>query len=413
MSEGLQTITQTKTHTKTVIGWALVGGAIVAAAGVAAVRKPNLKVTALVIAPPTPTLNATFSVTALVKNAGPKIASENPFEVRLRIDAGADGTWDLTPENKTVNGLGMNATATVAWPYVYAFPSYGSHRVEVCSDMDANGNGVVEEANETDNCKIVSLNLVQPPPADLTVFGIPWVDPGTPTTGISVLISASIKNNGGETAPSTIARLRRDLDSNSVWDEGADIDQIVSSLAGGASTLATWNWLAELPGGTTGTRLFRVCTDATGAVSEPDEANNCKNFAVYVGPTPAPPSPTFPDFRADMPSMVPATPAIGTMVNLYGYVRNSGTADAPATVARLQRDIGNDGSWDQLANLDLPVGALAAPNGGQLITWTNAWEVMTTGAHRFRVCTDVTSVVIESNEGNNCSNPLSIYIPGN
>jgi hypothetical protein len=89
-------------------------------------------------------------------------------------------------------------------------------------------------------------------------------------------------------------------------------------------------------------------------------------------------------------------------MSFSGTVTNQGTAAAGASsYTRLRIDINNDGTYDWTNASNKSTGNLAA-GGSETENWSSVWTAVV-GTHKYEICADVTSVITESNETNNCA----------
>lgn len=95
-----------------------------------------------------------LSFSAVIKNIGAPASVS--AKVRLRIDKGNNGGWDISTSNQTISPLGTNALETEIWTNVWAAVA-GTHRFEVCADSSA----LIKESVETNNCSFLIFTVSQ------------------------------------------------------------------------------------------------------------------------------------------------------------------------------------------------------------------------------------------------------------
>ena len=107
-------------------------------------------------------------------------------------------------------------------------------------------------------------------PADLVISANSY-SPSSPIAGDSMSFSGTVKNQGGSQAAASKTRLRIDIGNNGSYDV-LPANQSTGVLNPGATETETWSnvWTA-----TAGTHKYQICADATGAVAESNEGNNC------------------------------------------------------------------------------------------------------------------------------------------
>lgn len=89
----------------------------------------------------------------------------------------------------------------------------------------------------------------------------------------------------------------------------------------------------------------------------------------------------------------------GDVIAFYGETWNRGAQTADPSFMSGRIDIGSDGTWDKKLP-HVPIASLA-PDMTQRHRWDNMW-LATAGKHIFEVCVDVTNVVEEADDKNNC-----------
>lgn len=92
---------------------------------------------------------------------------------RWRLDVNNDGSWDNT-WSKTGIASPTAPTGIVEEGYQWTSALVGTHRFEVCVDMDRWGNGIATESNENNNCRTqtFTVSAAAPsgsPPSNLSV----------------------------------------------------------------------------------------------------------------------------------------------------------------------------------------------------------------------------------------------------
>ena len=103
--------------------------------------------------PSAPVAGNLMSLTGVIQslNSGINVM----FSTRLRIDIGNNGTWDITPTNKSTGVFSSaGATEIETWTNVWTAQK-GTHKFEVCTDVN-NGVGEVNEAN---NCLVKTFTV--------------------------------------------------------------------------------------------------------------------------------------------------------------------------------------------------------------------------------------------------------------
>src|SRR3989344_4548604 len=158
------------------------------------------------------------------------------------------------------------------------------------------------------------------------------VSPSSPISGDLINFSGVIKNTGTANAGVSTSRLRFDIGNNGSYEY--TWTNSTGALDTGAQETEIW---ADIPVSTTGTHGYEICADSASAVTESSESDNCATatFTVSAALTP--------DLLTDTLSVTPSSPVSGDLVDFSGIIRNSGSATAGASTARLRFDVGNNG----------------------------------------------------------------------
>jgi hypothetical protein len=178
-----------------------------------------------------------------------------------------------------------------------------------------------------------------------------------------------------------------------------------AALAASGSNTASISYTPPLAG----TFYFRACADkssmadANGVIAESNEANNCSGVwtAITVG---APPQP---DLTAGNVSSNPNPPVAGQPTTLSALISNSPAAGTGIGFTDLFQKA-NDSSGTGAVDL-APTYANPALAAGGSNTASVSYTFPSATTYYFRACADkssmadVNGVIVESNEGNNCS----------
>ncbi len=209
---------------------------------------------------------------------------------------------------------------------------------------------------------------------------IQQIDPDTAPANQATTVTVTVKNQGGVVAGASKTRVK--------VDGVVKCDQIdTPALAAGAQTTVTCN-VGTLA---CGTRQVEACADINGQVTESDESNNCKTEPIVVSGTP--------DLVIQQidPDTAPANQATTVTVT----VKNQGGVVAGASKTRVKVD-----GVVKCDQIDTP--ALAA---GAQTTVTCAIGSYPAGIVQVEACTDVTALLVECDESNNCkTEPLTFGV---
>lgn len=208
--------------------------------------------------------------------------------------------------------------------------------------------------------------------------------PSAPIKEDLMTFFTTIKNQGQGPANSSIVSL--------------SIDEVVIGKASTITLLSnkaetiTWGkiWKA-----TYGIHSFEICADADSEIAESDETNNCysSNFSVLK-------TAPLPDYIIQSATMTPSNPVSGDTLSFTTTVHNQGNADGTSSFTGLKIDEDNDGTWDKAAK-NAFTDALTQGDSGKE-RWDFAWAPTKLGTHKYKICADVTFLIAESDENNNC-----------
>ncbi|MEU8414624.1 CARDB domain-containing protein [Amycolatopsis japonica] len=218
---------------------------------------PDLVVTGTTWTPSNPTETSQLAVSATVKNAGTANAAATTVNVSL------GGT---VVGEAAVGALAAGASTTVTVDA--GTRPQGTYTVAATADPA----GTVAEQNETNNTYTspIALVVAQAPGPDLEVTGI-TSNPPNPAAGSAVSFTVAVHNRGTSRAEASVTRLAVG---------GTTLTGATGAIEAGATAnvAIAGTWTAADGGATlTGT------ADATGTVTETNEANNSLSRAIVVG----------------------------------------------------------------------------------------------------------------------------------
>ena len=229
------------------------------------------------------------------------------------------------------------------------------------------------------------------------MVGTPRANPGTPTAGVSFILSVTVENQGNAQAAATTLRFYRSTDATiSSSDTQLDTDS-VPLLGVGGGYVANTNPTAP---SSAGTYYYGACVESVSG--ESNTGNNCSPaVTVTVGSAPAP------DLVVQSPSVSDSSPTAGASFRLSATVRNQGSGRSAATTLRFYRSTdGTISTSDTEVGSSQAVGGLAASGTSALSTDLTAPS--NAGTWYYGAC--VASVGGESNTGNNCSPAVTVTV---
>ncbi len=201
---------------------------------------------------------------------------------------------------------------------------------------------------------------------DLTVTDISLF-PTNPAIGDTATVTATVKNQGTATCiPSSLTG----------YVDGAIITTLpVNSLGPGQSTTVSFIWEA-VPG----THNIKATADVAGTISETDETNNSRTFALTTLAS---------DLTVQAITWTPESPSKGDSVVLNVIVKNQGSLRSSVTRINLYID-GSPRGTQNLYGID--------PDGTSTITYN--W-IAQTGQHTLVAAVDEDDHIVEGDETNN------------
>jgi glucose/arabinose dehydrogenase len=225
-----------------------------------------------------------------------------------------------------------------------------------------------------------------------TAVGIP----AAAAPGATIAITDTAQNQGPATAGASTTRFY--ISPDTVKGSGDTLlaqTRSVASLAGGAASSGTTS--AVVPSATPlGNYYVLACADDTSAVAEASETNNCLASATTLLVT-----------RPELVELIVGNPPAfglpGGVLAVTDTVKNSGVVGAKGSATRYYFSLDTAKSTDdKLASGSRAVPALAAgatSSGSVNITVPTTTAL---GVYRLLACADDTSVVVETDEANNC-----------
>jgi subtilase family serine protease len=351
----------------------------------------DLVVTAVSDPPAAATPGTSFSVTDTVRNEGSVTTGSSTTRYYLSVDLIADASDILMVGTRSVPGLAFLATSTgtIAISIPSATP-IGTYRLLACADDRA----VVEETNETNNCRSSNAAiLVTQPDLVVTAVSNPLAM-ATPGTRFS--ITDTTENIGPISAPTSNNRYYFSLDQTLSADDVLSPDsRAVAALAPGATSSGSRT--ITVPVSTPlNTYYLLSCADGFGGIPELVETNNCKasQTTIIVG---------WPDIVMTALANPPALAAPAGKFPVSDAVVNQGqiTANSTSTAYYLSTDPVKDAADILLSGTrSVPVLAPgASSSGGRDVTVPSTTPL---GSYYLIGCGDYSLRVVESDETNNC-----------
>jgi subtilase family serine protease len=245
----------------------------------------------------------------------------------------------------------------------------------------ADGPGVVDESNETNNTRTWTLRIG----ADLAVSAA--TAPARAAAGSTIDVTETTQNIGTGGASASVTGFY--LSTNALL-EPSDMrigSRAVPALAAGATSARMTS--VTLPPISPGTWYLIANADDERTIAETVETNNTRAISVLVGP----------DLSVATLTL-PFTVSAGSTVTISDSVKNLGAAEAGASVIRfyLSTNVLLDADDQLLASRAVPTLAAGVTNSG---TTSVVFPGNLSGTYYLFAVADGTSVVAEASEGNN------------
>ena len=351
------------------------------------VATPDLVVAAPSVTDSTPDAGATFTLSATVRNDGSKSAAATTLRYYRSTDAtittadtqvGTDVVAQLAASGTSSESVSLTASSTAGTYY------YGA-----CVDA------VTGESDTTNNCSSsVTVTVATP---DLVVAA-PSVTDSTPDAGAAFTLSATVRNDGSESAAATTLRYYRSTDATiTTSDTQVGTDEVGVLAASGTSSESVSLTAPSTPG----TYYYGACVEAV--TDESDTTNNCSS-SVQV--TVAQVTVTAPDLVVAAPSVTDSTPDAGGTFTLSATVRNDGSESAAAATLRYYRSTdATITTADTQVGTDAVAQLAASGTSSESVSLT---APSTAGTYYYGAC--VEAVTDESDTTNNCSSSVQVTV---
>lgn len=303
------------------------------------------------------------------------------------------------------------------------FPSEaGTYYVRACADKNSQAStGVIAESNEGNNCSAwVEVTTTTPTvlKSNLTASN-PSLSAGLAGSGSSTLnvvlnkstkFYSTIVNNGSASTGGSFNNSFQVRTSSlgTPTSYTADPNPMTTLSAGATSTASK-----SITFSSAGNYEIRACADIPpanpGTISELNENDNCSAWVTIVVGTGAT---LLPDLRIS--DIAPSSVPVGVSTTFYANISNEGGASAVSSNGKgfynlLQWYSASDplGTIHDVTGSDMTATPLAV---GEIAVFSRSIKFSELGSYMVRACadksssSDVSGLVAESNENNNCSN---------
>ena len=355
---------------------------------VGAAPAPDLVVDTPTVSESAPTVGASFTLSATVRNQG----SGRSDSTRLRYYQSSDSTittGDTEVDTDYVSRLDASESGDESVSLT-APSTPGTYHYGACVDS------VSDESDTTNNCSPAVTVTVGAAPAPDLVVDTPTISESAPTAGARFTLSATVRNQGSGLADSTTLRYYQSADSAITTGDSEVGADLVSRLDAAESSEESVNLAAP---STPGTYYYGACVDAVSG--ETDTTNNCSPaVTVTVGAAPAP------DLVVDTPTVSESALTAGARFTLSATVRNQGSGSADSTTLRYYQSADSAITTGDTGVGTDSVSSLAASGSGNVSVSLTAPS--TPGTHHYGACVD--SVSDEFDTANNCSSAVTVTV---
>jgi subtilase family serine protease len=303
--------------------------------------------------PAVPTIGETVTITASIKNNGKGQAFTTHVDYYIDDVFLESVQADAVDAGKTI----LNSVRWQAQP--------GTHTIKAVADA----NNVLEETNEKNNEKSVTLAVTAP---DLVIQDVEW-SPMNPQPGDEVEFTVTVRNRGDEAAGGSYI--------NYYIDKSFRGSHIIEGIESGGTVTRTFTWVTQ--GETT---VFRVVIDEFDSVKESDESNNERTVFLPAA-----------DLIIEDITQTPGNASENTSVTFTIKISNRGPGPArsPSVTSYI------DGVF--LASIQFnDIGPSASDTGACI------WKAQN-GEHTFRAVADESNTIAETRESNN-ARTLTVWI---
>ena len=346
---------------------------------------PDLVVDAPTVSTTSPTVGASFRLSATVRNQGTSQSAATTLRF-YRSDDATISASDTEVGSYDVGGLAVSGTSDHATDLTAPTSAGTWYYYGACVES------VSDESNTGNNCSLAVAVYVGAAPAPNLWVVNESVSDSSPTAGQSFTLSATVSNAGnGQSAATTLRFYRSDDATISASDT-----EVGSHVVGGLAASGTSDHSIDLTApSSAGTYYYGACVDAVSGESV--TGNNCSpGVTVTVGA---------PDLVVGA-SVSNDRPTSGASFRLSATVRNQGKGHSAATTLRFYRSTdATISASDTEVGSDAVSGLSASGTSGHS---TDLTAPSSEGYYYYGAC--VGSVSYETDTGNNCSLAVPVYV---
>ena len=279
---------------------------------------PDLMVGSPSVSDNGPAAGASFTLSATVRNDGDGSSEATTLRYYRSTDATITAS-DMEVGTDAVTGLGAAGSSSQSVDLT-APSTPGAYYYGACVDA------VTDESDTTNNCSASEQVTVPEPQGhpDLMV-GSPSVSDNGPAAGASFTLSATVRNDGYESAAATTLRYYRSTDATITTSDSEVGTDAIAGLAPAGTSSQSVDLTAP---DTAGTYYYGACVDTV--TDESHTNNNCSSSVIV---TVREPQSDEPEFMVTPPTVSNSAPAAGSTFTLTVTVEvESPDADPAATI---------------------------------------------------------------------------------
>jgi subtilase family serine protease len=355
----------------------------------AAPRLPDLLVTDLTNPPPAAVAGGSFAMTATVKNVGSEVAAKSTTEFWLVTEDG-ETRLPLTGVQDLPQLLAGASSAAGAMVIVPPGTPGGLYFIEACADAPAE----IPEGKEGNNCRRSREEVSVEPRPSLVVTAL-TDPPAAAPPGSSFTVTTTVKNLGSLPASGSTTKYYLVAGPSTLIE--LDATEVVPPLAAGAAFTDTETLVVPL-GTPLGPYRLQACADATAAVAEDNEGDNCRMAAGAVN--------VLTQSDLVLTTVALTRPQVNVMpggtLAISAVARNNGVLDAGDSTITFALVPTGGGATVALVEAQV---VPSLPPGSSASTQTSVTVPADTaiGTYRAMACIDAAGVVAEGSDSNNCT----------
>ncbi len=356
---------------------------------------PDLAVTISTNIPSVINAGSSFTISGAVSNLGSGIAPATTVRAVLSTDQVISGS-DLTMFSNDMASLGAGASSSFSNDISIPFTVPTSMYLLICVDPS----NFINESNENNNCKIylLNINILKP---DLSISDVRLSQTLVPT-GTPFSVNFKTNNTGGSPAGSTsTSSVYLSTDATFSQNDQKLAEVNVAALANSTSQADVVNISTPI---NQGSYYIIVCADSKNTVTEASETNNCSSVALEI-------TNPVPDMVVDMLNL-PTAFLVGESQSITLRIKNKGVKKSErGGKGILKIGLSENGTGEKsICEFGFPV--LDVNESYDTIIHYVVEDATGAGNQYFTACADITNVITESIESNNCSTQLvNIIVP--